>query len=82
MSEEDEENGVAKRTITEFSNLYDVSPVTFPAYEGTDAGMRMGRAQQRAAEAIEEQAEALRGEKALRGADNLIAATSASRRRG
>lgn len=38
--EEDEEKGIVKRTITEFSDLYDVSPVTFPAYEGTDAGMR------------------------------------------
>jgi HK97 family phage prohead protease len=38
--EEDEETGAVKRTITEFSELYDVSPVTFPAYEGTDAGMR------------------------------------------
>jgi HK97 family phage prohead protease len=38
--EEDEDEGIVKRTITEFSELYDVSPVTFPAYEGTDAGMR------------------------------------------
>jgi HK97 family phage prohead protease len=38
--EEDSEEGIVKRTITEFSDLYDVSPVTFPAYEGTDAGMR------------------------------------------
>lgn len=38
--EEDEEEGTVKRTITEFSDLYDVSPVTFPAYEGTDASMR------------------------------------------
>lgn len=38
--EEDEENDVVRRTITEFSELYDVSPVTFPAYEGTDAGLR------------------------------------------
>jgi HK97 family phage prohead protease len=36
----DEENDVVKRTITEFSELYDVSPVTFPAYEGTDAALR------------------------------------------
>jgi hypothetical protein len=41
--EEDEEKGIVKRTITEFSDLYDVSPVTFPAYEGTDAGMRAAR---------------------------------------
>lgn len=38
--EHDEENDVVRRTITEFSALYDVSPVTFPAYEGTDASMR------------------------------------------
>ena len=38
--EADEENETVKRTITEFSDLYDVSPVTFPAYEGTDAALR------------------------------------------
>ena len=38
--EHDEDNGVVRRTITEFSDLFDVSPVTFPAYEGTDAGLR------------------------------------------
>lgn len=38
--EYDEDTGIVRRTITEFSELYDVSPVTFPAYEGTDAGMR------------------------------------------
>lgn len=38
--EEDSEAGIVKRTITEFSDLYDVSPVTFPAYEGTDAALR------------------------------------------
>lgn len=36
----DEANDSVKRTITEFSDLYDVSPVTFPAYEGTDAALR------------------------------------------
>jgi HK97 family phage prohead protease len=51
--EEDEENGTVKRTITEFSDLYDVSPVTFPAYEGTDAAMR-------AAHAISELASSMR----------------------
>lgn len=45
--EDDEENGVVKRTITEFSDLYDVSPVTFPAYEGTDASMRAAMAELR-----------------------------------
>jgi HK97 family phage prohead protease len=38
--EYDEANDTAKRTIVEFSDLFDVSPVTFPAYEGTTAGMR------------------------------------------
>lgn len=38
--EYDEESDAAKRTIVEFSDLYDVSLVTFPAYEGTSAGMR------------------------------------------
>lgn len=38
--EHDEDSDTAKRTIVEFSDLFDVSPVTFPAYEGTTAGMR------------------------------------------
>jgi hypothetical protein len=47
--QEDEESGEVRRTITEFSDLYDVSPVTFPAYEGTDAGMRAAIDELRAA---------------------------------
>jgi HK97 family phage prohead protease len=35
-----EEDGVLVRTIVTFSALYDVSPVTFPAYVQTDASMR------------------------------------------
>jgi HK97 family phage prohead protease len=38
--EYDEVNDTAKRTIVEFSDLFDVSPVTFPAYQGTTAAMR------------------------------------------
>lgn len=38
--EQDEDTGEVRRTILEFSDLFDVSPVTFPAYEGTDAAMR------------------------------------------
>lgn len=38
--EYDEDEDITRRTITEFSDLFDVSPVTFPAYEGTDASLR------------------------------------------
>ena len=37
--DEDEETGVLIRTITEFSGLYDVSPVTYPAYPTADSGL-------------------------------------------
>lgn len=36
--DEDEDTGGLIRTIHEFSGLYDVSPVTYPAYPQTDAG--------------------------------------------
>ncbi len=36
----DELNGLDLRTINHVSNQYDVSTVTYPAYEGTDAGLR------------------------------------------
>ena len=31
---------IVTRTITKFANLYDVSPVTFPAYEDTETSIR------------------------------------------
>lgn len=37
----EEEDGRVVRTILSFGNLFDVSPVTFPAYRQTDASMRM-----------------------------------------
>lgn len=37
--DEDEESGLLIRTITEFSGLYDVSPVTYPAYPAADSGL-------------------------------------------
>lgn len=37
---EDEETGGLIRTITNFSALYDVSPVTYPAYPDTDVAPR------------------------------------------
>lgn len=40
--EEDEETGALIRTIHEFSDLYDVSPVTDPAYPAATAGVRSG----------------------------------------
>lgn len=42
--EEGEFEGLDKRTITKVGRLYDVSVVTYPAYDGTDAGMRCLRA--------------------------------------
>lgn len=36
--EEDEETGVLIRTIIKFSRLYDMSPVTYPAYPAADSG--------------------------------------------
>lgn len=35
---EDEESGMLIRTIIKFSRLYDMSPVTYPAYPATDSG--------------------------------------------
>lgn len=37
---EDEESGLPVRIIHEFSGLYDVSPVTFPAYPDATSGLR------------------------------------------
>ena len=37
--EEDEESGLLIRTIIKFSGLYDMSPVTYPAYPTTDSGV-------------------------------------------
>lgn len=34
------DDGTLERTIVSFGGLYDVSPVTFPAYQQTDASMR------------------------------------------
>lgn len=38
---EDEESGALIRTVTEFSALYDVSPVTYPAYPASTSGVRV-----------------------------------------
>lgn len=40
-SSDDELDGMELRTINKMQRLYDVSVVTYPAYEGTDAGLRM-----------------------------------------
>ena len=40
--EYDGKDGVSIRTILDVGNLYDVGPVSFPAYKGTSAGMRCG----------------------------------------
>jgi uncharacterized protein len=36
----DETGAVPKRTITKIGSLFDVSPVTYPAYDNTEAGLR------------------------------------------
>ena len=38
--DEDPESGLLLRTITKFSGLYDMSPVTYPAYPETSSGVR------------------------------------------
>lgn len=40
-SSDDELDGMELRTVNKIRRLYDVSVVTYPAYEGTDAGLRM-----------------------------------------
>lgn len=52
--EEDEETGGLIRTIREFSALYDVSPVTYPAYPQTDAASREAMAPPLNLEALRE----------------------------
>ena len=37
---DENDDGVVIRTITKFARLYDVSPVTYPAYQDTTTGMR------------------------------------------
>lgn len=37
--DEDDDTGALIRTIREFSGLYDVSPVTYPAYPAADSGL-------------------------------------------
>lgn len=39
----DEEKTILVRTITQFSEFYDVSPVTYPAYPTTDIGLSSSR---------------------------------------
>lgn len=42
--EEDDESGLLIRTITKFSGLYDMSPVTYPAYPAADSGLQKNSA--------------------------------------
>lgn len=37
---DEDENGMVTRTITKFKRLYDVSPVTYPAYPAADVALR------------------------------------------
>jgi HK97 family phage prohead protease len=42
----EEQDGIYIRNITKFAQLFDVSPVTYPAYPETDVGLRELRAHQ------------------------------------
>ncbi|HEY3984644.1 HK97 family phage prohead protease [Cedecea sp.] len=44
----EDEEGIVIREITKFSRLYDVSPVTYPAYQEADSGVRSMKAWQEA----------------------------------
>ena len=46
----EDEEGVVIREISQFSRLYDVSPVTYPAYQEADSGVRSMKAWQEARE--------------------------------
>lgn len=43
-----DDEGIVIREITKFSRLYDVSPVTYPAYQDADSGVRSMKAWQEA----------------------------------
>ncbi|QIH63358.1 HK97 family phage prohead protease [Enterobacteriaceae bacterium A-F18] len=44
----EDEEGIVIREISKFSRLYDVSPVTYPAYQDADSGVRSMKAWQEA----------------------------------
>jgi hypothetical protein len=44
----EDEEGIVIREISRFSRLYDVSPVTYPAYQEADSGVRSMKAWQEA----------------------------------
>jgi HK97 family phage prohead protease len=68
---EDEKTGAITRTIKKFARLYDVSPVTYPAYPDATVGMRALEAWrgERAATIAAQAAEAEKA-RALRALDN------------
>ncbi|WP_204563724.1 HK97 family phage prohead protease, partial [Citrobacter cronae] len=43
-----DEEGIVIREISKFSRLFDVSPVTYPAYQEADSGIRSMKAWQEA----------------------------------
>ncbi|AKJ41548.1 HK97 family phage prohead protease [Pragia fontium] len=46
----EDDEGIVIREITKFSRLFDVSPVTYPAYQDADSGVRSMKAWQEARE--------------------------------
>jgi len=60
----DEGDDVTVREITKFAKVFDVSPVTFPAYQGTDAGVRDADAVKEARDAFTAHRDAVEAEAA------------------
>ena len=60
----DEGDDVTVREITKFAQVFDVSAVTFPAYEATDAGVRGSDGMKEARDAFTAHREAIEAERA------------------
>lgn len=60
----EEDGDTAIRTITKLERLYDVGPVTYPAYQSTEAGVRASSDMQEARDAFKSHREAIEAERA------------------
>jgi hypothetical protein len=68
----EEDGDTAIRTITKLERLYDVGPVTYPAYESTDAGVRASSDMKEARDAFTSHRAAIEADRA-EAADALAA---------